>query len=86
MMREPDQRRDMIEGEEATERFTDALRTILALPPDRAAEIRATVRPGSRPAGESDRKPRRRSGAARRPETAARLKRSRSVPNRSLNR
>ena len=34
------------EGEDAAERFTDALKSILSLPTDRAAEIRADLSPG----------------------------------------
>ena len=41
------------EGEEAAERFTDALWTVLSASPDRAVAVRAAVRPESHLAGES---------------------------------
>ena len=58
------------ERPDAAERFKVALKSILSLPPERASEIRAEVRPGSTPADGSGRSRRRRSGAGRRPGTA----------------
>ena len=56
------------EGHEATDRFKTAMRSILSVPSDRAAEIRAAVKPAHREPAASP-STRRTSGGDRRSES-----------------